>query len=88
MDQLELIRTTHEIDRSLARIAEAVSDERLKHDVVTLHAQWRELGYQVTAALCGMEANGAAPVRRRGRRRKADVPVDGDDRRAEPRGEG
>jgi hypothetical protein len=73
MQPLELIRTAHEIDRRLAEISAAVTDEALKRDLGELHARWRELGYRVTADLCGLEPNEVTVTpKRRGRRRRID----------------
>jgi hypothetical protein len=74
MDQLELIRITHEIDRHVAELSAAVSDEDLKKDLVAFNARWRELAYRVTANLCGLAPNGDATApKRRGRRRRTDT---------------
>ncbi len=73
MNQLDMIRTTHEIDRHFAELSAAVSEDALKKDLAEFHARWRELGYRVTANLCGLESNGEAPApKRRGRRRRID----------------
>jgi hypothetical protein len=74
MDQLELIRITHEIDRHMAELSAAVTDDDLKRDLVALHVRWRELGYRASANLCGVASNGdtMAP-KRRGRRRRVDA---------------
>jgi hypothetical protein len=74
MQPLDLIRTTHEIDRHLADISAAVSDDDLKKDLVAFNARWRELGYRVTADLCGMASAREVPTpKRRGRRRRIDA---------------
>jgi hypothetical protein len=74
MEPLDLIRITHEIDRHLLELSAAVTDEDLKKDLALFHTRWRELGYRVTADLCGLESNGdAVAPRRRGRRRRTDA---------------
>jgi hypothetical protein len=73
MDPLALIRTTHEIDRHLAELSDVVTDDDLKKNLADFHAEWRELGYRVTANLCGLAANGDTAPKRRGRRRRIDA---------------
>jgi hypothetical protein len=80
MEPLELIRTAHEIDRRLAEISTALTDEALKSDLVEFHARWRELGYRVTADLCGLEPNEEAALpKRRGRRRRTELTTGAED---------
>jgi len=86
VEPLDLIRTTHEIDRGLAQLAAAVSNARLKEDVLAFEARWRELGFAVAAELCGVEANGQPAPKRRGRRRRAEVTLDGADPEQESSG--
>jgi hypothetical protein len=70
VNPIDLIRTTHEIDRGLIQISAAVADETLKRRLATLHAEWREIGFAVTAELCGVDVNGTPVQRRRGRPRR------------------
>jgi hypothetical protein len=86
MEQLGLIRAAHEIDRSLSRLAAAVSDEQLKKDVLAVQDRWRDLGYAVTAELCGLGPDSATPARRRGRRKHADTLGEVDRTPEEPSG--
>ncbi|MFQ5801397.1 MAG: hypothetical protein ACE5JQ_00700 [Candidatus Methylomirabilales bacterium] len=77
MDQLDLIKTAHVIDDQLGRLAAAVTDEALKSQVLTMQERWRELAYQITAELCGVESSpspGSAKKRRR--RKRSEVPAE------------
>jgi hypothetical protein len=84
MNPLDLIRTTHEIDRHLAELSAAVSDEAIKKDLADFHARWCELGYHVSANLCALTSKGdAVAPKRRGRPRRnitADVASGAEDR--------
>lgn len=75
MDALELIRTTHGIDRDLGIVGDAVRDAGLKERLLAVRIEWRDLAYAITAELCGVdgpEARLPSP-RRRGRPRKSDL---------------
>lgn len=77
MEKLEAIKTAHLIDQYLGRLATAVTDEGLKKKILTLHTEWRELAYLVSAHLSGVEASPlSSPSKKKVSRKKGEGSTD------------